>query len=450
MQVSILDYGARSDGSLCTGAIQAAIDDCFRAGGGTVEVPAGTFLTGGVRIRSNITLLLRSGARLLGTRNPEDYNILAGDTVEPVDPALMTDNRWTPARQRVSFDFLRKAGSTWNNALIRALHAEHVRIIGEEDSVLDGADCFDELGEEHYRGPHGINMWYCRDVHCEGYTVRNSGNWAHAIQNSQDVTFERVTVLAGHDGIHCTTCDNVRISHCAFYTGDDCIAGIDNINMTVTDTLMNTACSAFRLGGTHIRISDCQMLGPARYLFRGSLSPEEKRSGQPTREIATHRYNMLSAFTYYADYSRQIREQPGDIVIENCTVDHNDRFLHYNFSGNEPWQLNRPLADITFRNVTAEHIRHPLTAYGDQETKVRLTLENCRFAIDEGMEGMAFMHACHYERITLRHVRVEGLRGAPLILRWSDGTVETDDLAWEDAENPLIVDAAVDFQCKAI
>ena len=152
MQVSILDYGARSDGSLCTGAIQAAIDDCFRAGGGTVEVPAGTFLTGGVRIRSNITLLLRSGARLLGTRNPEDYNILAGDTVEPVDPALMTDNRWTPARQRVSFDFLRKAGSTWNNALIRALHAEHVRIIGEEDSVLDGADCFDELGEEHYRG----------------------------------------------------------------------------------------------------------------------------------------------------------------------------------------------------------------------------------------------------------------------------------------------------------
>ena len=62
MDVSILDYGARPDGTLSTGTIQLAVDACFRAGGGTVEVPEGTFLTGGIRLRSNITLLLRKGA----------------------------------------------------------------------------------------------------------------------------------------------------------------------------------------------------------------------------------------------------------------------------------------------------------------------------------------------------------------------------------------------------
>ena len=352
MNVSIIDYGAKPDGMLCTAAIQSAIDACFQAGGGTVEVPAGTFLTGGIRLRSHITLLLKRGACLLGTRNPEDYSILANDAVEPVDPVLLTDARWTPPRTRTSFDFLQKPGSPWNNALIRALYAEDVAIIGEEGSVIDGADCFDEHGEELYRGPHGVNMWYCRNVLLRGYTARNTGNWAHCINNSQNVTVEDVTVLAGHDGVHFRSCDHITVDHCRFFTGDDCVAGFDNTDMIVPHCIMNTACSAFRLGGTHIRISDCVMYGPAKYLFRGSLTPEEKRSGVASEELTTHRYNMLSAFTYFADHTREIRNQPGDIVIENCTVDHVDRFLHYNYN-NERWQSGAPMRDITFERVTA-------------------------------------------------------------------------------------------------
>lgn len=45
---NILDYGAVPDGrTLCTGAIQRAIDLCEK--GGTVYIPKGTFLSGGVR-----------------------------------------------------------------------------------------------------------------------------------------------------------------------------------------------------------------------------------------------------------------------------------------------------------------------------------------------------------------------------------------------------------------
>ena len=434
MNVSILDYGARADGTLCTSAIQAAIDDCFRQGGGTVEVPEGTFLTGGIRLRSHVTLKLKRGACLLGTRNPADYNILEGDTLEPVDPALMTDNRWTPPRARESFDFLVLAGSTWNNGLIRILNAEDVAIIGEDGSFIDGADCFDENGEEHYRGPHGISVWRSRNLHFEGYTARNTGNWAHSIHESQNITVENVTVLAGHDGVHFRGCDRITVVGCRLFTGDDCVAGFDNTDMTVTDTVMNTACSAFRLGGTHIRISDCVMYGPAKHLFRGSLTPEEKRTGVQSAEVTTHRYNMLSAYTYLADKSRKIRHQQGDIVMENCTVDHVDRFLHYNFSGNEPWQNNGPLEDVHFKNIAVRGLRHPLTAYGDPELPVRVTLEECTFAIDPEMDGMAFMHACHYENITLNDVMVEGLQNAPLILRWSEGNIETNMLTYEDSQ----------------
>ena len=451
MDVSILDYGARADGTLCTYAIQAAIAACFLAGGGTVEVPKGTFLTGGIRLRSNITLLLRKGACLLGTRNPADYDILRRDTVEPVSAAHMTDGVWTPARTRTSFDFSVKAGSTWNNALIRLLHAENVRIIGEEGSFIDGADCYDENGEEWYRGPHGISMWYASNVHCEGYTVRNSGNWAHNVQRSERRCFERVTVLAGHDGIHMCACDHIKIADCVFYTGDDCVAGVDNAFLTVTRCVMNTACSAFRLGGVHIRISRCKMYGPAKYIFRGSLTKEEKRDGKPTAENEDkHRYNMLSAYTYFSDFSRKARYNPGDIVMEDCEATDVDRFLHYNFSGNELWQRNRPLGDITFRRVKADRIRHPLTAYGDEKERVTVTLEDCDFTIADDKAGMAFMHACHYEQLVMRRVKVSGLQGAPLILRWSDGTIKADNVSYDDAANPFIADADVDFQCRPI
>ena len=449
MNVSITDFGAFPGGGICTSAIQTAIDACHEAGGGTVEVPAGTFLTGGIRLRSGITLLLKSGAVLLGSRDPMDYMAIRTDPIEPIKDEYRTDCLWSPALTRESFDFINKPLSTWNNAIIRAIDAENISVIGEEGSFIDGADCFDETGEERYRGPHGINMHFCRNVTFRGYTARNTGNWAHALFDCTDIVTENVTVLAGHDGIHMTSCDRAVIADCRFYTGDDCVAGIDNNSIVVKDCVMNTACSAFRMGGTDIRISGCRMYGPAKYLFRGSLSPEEKRSGVPTAETV-HRYNMLSSFTYYADFSRAIRNQPGNIVMENCTAENADRFLHYNFSGNEPWQRNRPLADITFRNISAEGLKHPLTAYGEKDTPVTLTIENSSFGLAEGTEGMSFMHLCHFESVKLKNVNIHGLKNAPLILRWSEGMPETDDLTWDDAENPLIEDAKTDFACRAI
>ena len=52
---------------------QNGIDKCFEAGGGEVIIPAGKYITGDLRLRSNITLHLLENACLLGSENPEDY-----------------------------------------------------------------------------------------------------------------------------------------------------------------------------------------------------------------------------------------------------------------------------------------------------------------------------------------------------------------------------------------
>ncbi len=62
---NIANYGAIGDGvTTNTTAIQAAINAATNAGGGTVEVPAGIFLSGPIQLASRINLHLDGGAVL--------------------------------------------------------------------------------------------------------------------------------------------------------------------------------------------------------------------------------------------------------------------------------------------------------------------------------------------------------------------------------------------------
>ena len=71
---NIVDFGAKQDSTfLNTKAIQMAIDKCYDKGGGDVIVPAGTFYTGTLFLKSNVYLHLAAGAILQGSYNPSDY-----------------------------------------------------------------------------------------------------------------------------------------------------------------------------------------------------------------------------------------------------------------------------------------------------------------------------------------------------------------------------------------
>ena len=224
---NVADFGALpGTGKTVTGSLQSALDTCFLSGGGIVEIPCGEYLTGGLRLRSNTELHLCAGAKLIGTRNPEDYNILGSDTVEPVD---------------LTAGYATK----WNNGLIRILKAENVKITGEDDSLICGSNCYDPTGEENYRGPHAISCWFSKNLSFSGYTVRDSANWAHSIWHSENIMADNLHVYAGHDGFHIRGCKNTEIRSSDFITGDDAIAGHGNVNVLVADCNLNTACSAF-------------------------------------------------------------------------------------------------------------------------------------------------------------------------------------------------------------
>ena len=85
-EFNIKDFGARACDALQTEKIQAALDACFLAGGGKVIIPKGIFLTGGIRLRSNTTLYLESGAILRGSRSQFHFHLTPPSGSSPEKP----------------------------------------------------------------------------------------------------------------------------------------------------------------------------------------------------------------------------------------------------------------------------------------------------------------------------------------------------------------------------
>ncbi|MBO5051252.1 MAG: right-handed parallel beta-helix repeat-containing protein [Clostridia bacterium] len=405
---TITDFGARCCDRPQTAEIQAALDRCFLDGGGRVVIPAGIFLTGGLRLRSNTVLYLEAGAILKGSRDSEDYTGYIHDEIEPINEP----DDGTVGRSVYPF-------SRWNNAIIRVIDAKNVAIVGERGSYIDGSNCFDVQGEEEYRGPHAINIQRSEDILLEGYTIVDSGNWAHAIFITNHIVARELTVYGGHDGFDVRTCDDVLIEGCQFYTGDDCIAGFDNCDVVIRDCILNSSCSALRFGGNHVLVEGCHAYAPGLYGFRGNLSPEKKMAGAVTDESCRH--NMHNVFLYYCDNRAVIRKTPGDILIRHCTFENADTLFRLPWG--HKWCCNRSLATIRFEDCRVSGLCEPITIDGCAEEPLTLELENVEIGAREGFEDVAVIDTCHHERIALHGVTLKGYH-APTLLAKTQGQID--------------------------
>ena len=428
-----------------TGRIQRSLDETFLAGGGTVAIERGVHSVRGLRVRSGTTLLLRSGAVLEASRDCADYDILAKDAVEPVPPEEFAPGVvWAPAATRKTNDHLLKSASRWNNGVIRIYRAHDVHIIGEPGSAIDGRDSYDPLGEERFRGVHGISAHDSERLELCGYEMRNSGNWAHSFWRCRDISFSDLTILGGHDGVHACSCDRMTVERCTMKTGDDCVAGFDNEDVVVRDCDFNTACSAFRFGGRRVLVERCRCHGPGEYPIRNTLTEEDWISGSHGAPGAGRR-SMLALFTYYSDFTLAVRHTPGEITVRNCSLDTAERFLHYNFSGNETWQKNRPLSSIRFEDVEARNVGMSLCAYGGEEKPLSLSLARCRIAFSTPQRE--FVRGCHIRALRLHDVAVKGVEG-PCLRSWGDCSApDAEDLS---GVAPTVEVATEPFRTQAI
>ena len=185
-------------------AIQAAIEDCGRAGGGTVYFPSGAYVTGALFLASHVTLHVDAGATLLGSQAPADYPIIS--------------SRWEGSEQLT------------HAPLIGGRDLENVAVTGR--GTIDGrGQCWWQWHAEAslaYPRPRLISFVDCRNVLIEGITATNSPSWTINPVRCENVTVTAITVVnppdsPNTDGINPDSCRNVHISNCHVDVGDDCI-----------------------------------------------------------------------------------------------------------------------------------------------------------------------------------------------------------------------------------
>lgn len=237
---NVRDLGARGDKKGNDGpAIQAAIDACFAAGGGTVYVPAGDYFCGGLRLRSHVSLYLEAGATLWVSAEKKDYK---------------DGNRFLFAAD-------------------------------EKNITIEGRGTIHGTGQEDLQRKKGddkpkpafrvgiLRFVRCKNVMIKDITVRYSDSWTFDLEFCEKVYITGVSILNNYyrvnaDGIDPVSCKNVHISNCYIIAGDDCIvfktredAPCEDI--VVTNCTMASNATAVKIGTEsrsdfrNIHVSNC-------------------------------------------------------------------------------------------------------------------------------------------------------------------------------------------------
>jgi len=243
----IRNYGAVGDGvKLNTVAIQTAIDAANAAKGGTVLVPAGTFVCGTIELKSNVTFHLAVNATLLGSPKPEDYR--AGNNIPP---------------------------GNGNIVFISAADAENITIngngtidgnglafwTGQGDNTGPGANS----AEGYFNRPHLLIFSRCKNLRVQDVYLTASAYHCMRILSCEYVYFERIRinnrVNKNNDGFHFSNSRYVHIDGCDVRCQDDaCALFGSNKFVTVANCSFSTRWSIFRFGSgqsENITVTNC-------------------------------------------------------------------------------------------------------------------------------------------------------------------------------------------------
>jgi len=251
---NILDYGARNDGSAsATTAIRSAIQAAKAAGGGTVYVPAGKYVTGPIELVSNLVLQIDAGAvlRFEASRDGLTYTKGRLEGTECITPVPLIgghdlENVAIRGRGTITTD-----NAQWMN-LVRQPDAAAARTVWT--GILKALDLRRPVALEDFQKaapslrPSFIRTMESKNILIEGIHIVGSPMWTIHILYSQNVVIRGLTIETfpgvNTDGMDIDSSQDVLISNCYLDTGDDAIclkSGKDADGMRVNRPTANVA-----------------------------------------------------------------------------------------------------------------------------------------------------------------------------------------------------------------
>lgn len=364
---NVRDFGIKGDGiSVNTASIQYAIDFISGNGGGRLIFKTGTYKTGTIYLKSDVTLHFESGATLLSTANPNDF-------VKDKDIGWMS--------------------------MIFAKHQQNIGITGP--GVIDGRGFktatkmlnyiyngiyTDQLlydRPREWNRPENIHFRECRNVTIKDITLKDPASWNQTYDQCTNVVVDGIKVDSksywNNDGIDIVDCDSVIIRNSYFDAADDVICFKSHDSAKICQNVI---------------VENCTGRSSANGLKFGTVS----RGG--------FRNFTVKNLTFFDTYRSAITFAAVDgAIVENIFVDG----VHAVNTGNaiylrigERWSKGKQpvMKNITIRNVYAEIPKQKPDAGYNYEGPVEDLPRNISPASIIGLPGHRI------ENVTLENIEI--------------------------------------------
>ncbi|GAA4804633.1 glycoside hydrolase family 28 protein [Olivibacter ginsenosidimutans] len=317
----VTDFGAKPDGiSVNTAIIQYAIDFIHHKGGGRLIFDAGSYVSGTVYLKSNVTLHLEKNAILLGSTQPFDYI---------KDPVI----GWT--------------------ALLFAYKQDHIGITGE--GMIDGRGFtvanrvidyvhsglihdplkYDRANET--MRPLNIYFRECNDVTIHGITLKDPGSWNQTYDQCVRLNVDHIKVDSksywNNDGIDVVDCDQVTIKNSYFDAADDAICFKSHDASKICQ---------------NVTVDNCTARSSANGLKFGTVSRGGFRNFKVSNLTVFDTYR--SAITFAAVDGALIE----NIVVDGVTVKNTGNVLYLRIGNRWSGDKHPSMKGIYISNVHAE------------------------------------------------------------------------------------------------
>lgn len=386
-RINVVDFGAVGDGkTLNTEALQKAIDACDR---GVVYVPAGDFLTGSLRLHSDMELYLEKGAVIHGTTEVKDYMPKIKSRFEGKEMMCYSGliNIGELDRDNITCRNVRICGEGkiygggWDLAT-NVIEIEKERLKEYLESLGDKIKDFDQLETEPARArPRLINISSAENVVINGISVENGPCWNIHMIYSNNIETCGITIRSegvwNGDGWDPDSSTNCTLFGCEFHTGDDAVAIKSGKNpegnvvnkptehIRVFDCKSNyghgiTIGSEMSGGVSDVRIWNCDM---GTSVYGVEIKATKKRGGY-VRDVHVSNTKACRLLLHSVGYNDDGEGAPTVPVFENCTFENIELTARRHMQDNQEFDCEAievsgfegsPTKNIKFKNITIDN-----------------------------------------------------------------------------------------------
>jgi len=447
LRVALADFRGAGDGArLNTDAFARAIAALAEKGGGTLVVPPGIWLTGPIKLRSNINLLLERGAivkfsgdyklypltviDMRGEKEVDSLSPISGDNLENVAITgagildgggdswrLVKKNKLTERQWKelvASGGVLNEKKDVWWPSQAALEGEKAVAAIQKRGSLK----LEDYQPYHQFLRPKMLRLIGCKRLLIEGVTFQNPPNWTLNPALCEDVSILNVNVFnattaQNSDALDLESCRRAIIRGCTFDVGDDGIClksgkdaagrriGVPTEDVLVEDCTVYHAHGGFTIGSEmsggvrNVRVNNCTFIGTDI----GLRFKSTRGRGGSVEKIFISNVRMLDipgdAINFNLYYGGKA---PLDETPENADT-----------SSPPVTEATPQFRDLHIENVVCQGAQSAIVLQGLPEMPLRdITLKNVSITSQKGVS------VTDAQNISFENVRVEHKTGEPL------------------------------------